>query len=227
MSKPIPKTLEELTNSEHDSWEEVLGLISVSPNSSEYIPADPQRAHASIQKLQMTTRSYLGATVYHTGGMFFHDGLIRLYGSGSPQLPDFSEINKLTDLECYPNALLLGYDVLGGLFALDAGGLGVDHGSVCYMGPDTLEWQTLEMPHSSLLAWLIDGSNILAFYQDLLWNGWENDLAKLPEASGFSLFPPPSTTAWRDKSARTASPVPLMELCYSLHGVNAYSVDPR
>lgn len=222
MNDFLAKSLNQLTTEVPDSWSEILELIEATHNRPEFIPANPALAQSSIQRLQMTTRSYLGSVVYHTGGMFFKDGLIRLYGSGSEQIPGFAEINRLTDLEHYPNALILGYDVLGGIFALDAGGLEVESGSVCYIGPDNLEWQGLGIPYSYLLEWLIDGTSIEGFYQDLFWKGWKEDLANLPEGKGFSLFPPPSTDLWRIESARSAAPVPLMELCYSLHGINAY-----
>lgn len=207
------RKLEELTvGLEHDGWQAILEEIAESAHKPQIIPVDAEKAKDSLVKLQMTTQSYLGASVFNTGGMIFGNGLVRLYGSGSDQIPDISTVNQLTTLDDYPAALVVGYDVFGGIFALDGGGLGIETGSMCFLPVDTLEWGSMGSPYSYFLSWLIDGSRIEGFYENLLWNGWREQLAELREGYGFSLFPPPSTTAWRNVASRSAAPVPLSEL---------------
>lgn len=141
------RELEELTiGLEHDGWQAILDEIAESDHKPQIIPVNSERAKESIVKLQMTTQSYLGASVFNTGGMIFGNGLVKLYGSGSDMIPDISAVNLLTTVDDYPGALLLGYDVFGGVFALDAGGLGVETGSVCFQSVDTLEWESMESP---------------------------------------------------------------------------------
>jgi Protein of unknown function DUF2625 len=42
-----------------------------------------------------------------------------------------------------PGSLVVAEDVLGGRFAVDGGELGVEPGTVCYFGPDSLSWVDL------------------------------------------------------------------------------------
>lgn len=219
------KTLEELTKkTDRDVWKEILDEFQIGDSRSSIVPSDPDRTASEITKLQMTVNSYLGAVVFNTGGMLFRNGFVRLYGSGSNELPSIGDVNGLTDLDNYPGMLVIGYDVIGGVFALDGGALAIDKGSVCYLSVDTLEWESLELPYSSFLSWLIDGTRIEGFYENLLWDSWESDLSKLGTESGFFLYPLPSTTAWRDKKSRTAKEVPLLELGTMYHGMDIYSI---
>lgn len=219
------KSLEELTTgAAHDSWPDILEEFSQGAEGNRIIPVDPVRASSEIVKLQMTIASYCGAAVFNSGGLLFGEGLVRLYGSGSEALPSIAKVNGLTDLDNYPGSLVIGYDVFGGVFALDGGGLGIETGSVCYFGVDTLEWESLGLPYSDFLSWLIAGQGLEQFYSDILWADWRGSVASLQPDQGFSLFPPPSTTAWGNKKLRSISPVPLLELGALYHGMDVYSL---
>ncbi|UUZ53344.1 DUF2625 domain-containing protein [Massilia sp. H-1] len=80
-----------------------------------------------LLRLQVTTRSTIGALAYETGGILVDDGWLRLLGSGNPKLErDIASWNEgKTD-----GFLLFGDDVLGGFFAVNGGALGSDHGAV-------------------------------------------------------------------------------------------------
>jgi len=56
-----------------------------------------------------------------------------------------------------PGAIVVGHDVIGGLFAIDGGALGVAPGQVCYFGPDTLTWDGLGGGYSAFLLAALGG----------------------------------------------------------------------
>jgi len=220
------RSIEELTENLESGWEAILEEIALSPNKPEIIPASLVKGKEALVKLQMTSRSYLGAVVLNSGGLISNNGLIRIFGSGSSEIPDLSKVNQLTTLDNYPDMLVIGYDVFGGVFALDGGGLGIEPGTICFLSVDTLEWAGLDLPYSQFLSWLIDGSRIEGFYDNLLWEGWQDNVKNLPSGYGFHLYPPPSTTAWsQNPELRSIKPVPLLELGALYHGMDVYSVE--
>jgi hypothetical protein len=79
-----------------------------------------QEAEACLLALQVTARSTLGALALHTGGVVIDHGWLRLLGGGHGRLPSLATANGVTDGQ-QPPVLLIGFDVLGGRFAIDGG----------------------------------------------------------------------------------------------------------
>ena len=100
--------------------------------------------------LQVTTRSVLGAVAYGTGGILVDGGWLRMLGSGHP---------KLTRNIAAWNAgrsngfCLVADDAIGGFFALNGGAFGDDLGSVYYLAPETLKWESLGVGHAAFTQW--------------------------------------------------------------------------
>ncbi|BCB22319.1 DUF2625 family protein [Bosea sp. ANAM02] len=72
-----------------------------------------------LLRLQVTTRSVLGAVGYETGGILVDAGRIRVLGGGERSL---LTVNKAID--GFRDAVFVADDVLGGIFALNGGGFG-------------------------------------------------------------------------------------------------------
>lgn len=73
-------------------------------------------------------------------------------------LASIAEANGLGgSVSAPPGELVVGHDVLGGLFAIDGGALGVAPGEVCYFGPDTLTWDGLGGGYSAFLLAALGG----------------------------------------------------------------------
>jgi len=77
------RTVEQLIDREHHAWEELLDLFRNGSNAYQVLPADPEAARSTLIGLQVSTRSYLGAVAYETGGILIDEGWIRLLGSGA------------------------------------------------------------------------------------------------------------------------------------------------
>ena len=176
------------------------------------LPIDPEQGRRSLWELQVTAASMMGAVALHSGGIVAERGWVRLYGGGSEHLPSIAEANGLGGhIAVPPGELIVGHDVLGGLFAIDGGALGVASGEVCYFGPDTLTWDGLGGGYSAFLMAAL-GGGLEAVFNGLRWPGWQDEVASLALSQGISLYPPPSTVEGSDVSKVTRSVVSIQEL---------------
>ena len=172
----------------------------------------PEQRQRSLWELQVTAASMMGAVALHTGGIVAEHGWVRLYGGGSESLPSIAKTNGLGgSVSAPPGALIVGHDVLGGLFAIDGGALGVSPGEVCYFGPDTLTWDGLGGGYSAFLMAAL-GGGLEVVFEGLRWPGWQDEVAPLALSQGIALYPPPSTVEGRDMSKVSRSVVSIREL---------------
>ncbi|MBL7756822.1 MAG: DUF2625 family protein, partial [Chitinophagaceae bacterium] len=86
LSQNKTRSLEELINKSDPGWVLVKQWIDSAKNKVEILPADIKKAEDALVKLQVTTRSPMGAIVYMTGGLLVDRGWIRILGSGSAKL---------------------------------------------------------------------------------------------------------------------------------------------
>jgi hypothetical protein len=181
--------------------------VAASPDTAQLVPP-PTDAGAALTILQVTTRSFLGTLVYSTGGITIN-GWLRIWGGGSEAVPrklvppgtPFSE-----DADAVDGMILVGDDVVGGFFALDSGALSAP-GSVHYLSPDGTKWEDLEMGHGAWVEKMLSGG-VGAFYGDLRWDGYDDDVKTLRGNQCFSFFPPLwATEGSVEKSDHRAVPV--------------------
>jgi hypothetical protein len=191
------------------AWPQIEALIAKSRHHVQVLPADPTRRDVALEALQVTSRSYLGALVSECGALLIDNGWLRILGAGTRGLPGVHEANELSGGP--PPLLDVAWDVLGGRFAINGGGLDAPPGEVCYWGPDVLEWRPIGGGHTALVAWSLSAA-ITDFYEDLRWPGWERDVKALSPDLGLSLMPPPFTAEGRDFDRVTRAAVPLIEL---------------
>lgn len=78
------RTLEELIDTD-DPGLPLIREWMQSPQAAgaRLLPRDEALAKATLLRLQVTTRSLLGAVVYETGGITVRNGFLRLLGSGA------------------------------------------------------------------------------------------------------------------------------------------------
>lgn len=176
------------------------------------LPVEPEQGRRSLWGIQVTAASAMGAVALHTGGIVANHGWVRLYGGGSEHLPSIAEANGLGGpVSAPPGAIVVGHDVIGGLFAIDGGALGVAPGQVCYFGPDTLTWDGLGGGYSAFLLAALGGGLDVVF-EGLRWPGWQDEVASLELSQGILLYPPPSSVEGSDVSKATRSVVSIREL---------------
>lgn len=211
------KSLEDLLNTNEPAWPTVQEWIAQAQLRVQVLPASEPRRSQALVASQVTVRSPMGAIIHETGGILLDNGWIRLLGSGHPRLPlSLPEVNaelvgwKAED-GASPPFLVVATDVVGGIFAIDGGGLELGRGKVCYLSPDTMKWESLDLNYSEWLQWMLAGT-VSRWYKDYRWRGWQSEVRALPGDSAFSIQPFPFAAgeplAQRDRRA-----IPLLSLC--------------
>jgi hypothetical protein len=182
----------ELADVDEPAWPGLLAAIDAAPLAAEVLTVPPDQGKAVLYRLQVTGRSMLGALALNCGGVLIDHGWLRILGAGGRGLPDIATVNALGDPTRTPGPppyLTVAFDVLGGRFAIDGGGLGIQPGQVCYWGPDTLAWSGLGMGHSDFVLWALS-DDLTRFYADLRWRNWPDDVDGVSPADGIAVYPP-------------------------------------
>jgi hypothetical protein len=206
------RELAELIDVDEPAWPLVDDLIAGSNGRAQVLPVERGSGELCLYRLQVTVRSVLGALALNCGGVLVDDGWLVLLGGGHPPLPDLATANGLVgDRAESPAKLEVGRDVLGGIFAVNGGGLAGSVGNVHYFAPDTLEWQDLGLGHGALVAWAMSDA-VDAFYADLRWPGWRDEISSIPLGHALSVYPPLFTTEGQERSGTSRRPVPWDEL---------------
>lgn len=222
--RPV-RELDELINVDDPAWPELQALFATSAAPLKVLPVDPDEGRRCLLQLQITARSVLGALVVNSGGLVVDDGWVRVFGGGSAEhdggMPSLAQINAFPvtfDPAWHPAPdFVVAHDVLGGVFALNghdpavSGRPGVP-GQMTYFAPDTLEWETMEMGHSTWMSWLLSG-RLEKFYEGLRWPGWREEAAALSFSQGVSVIPFLwSKEAHEDLAATSRRAVPMREV---------------
>lgn len=210
------RPLESLINKQEPAWPELKAMISSANNKVEVLPKTAKQADTALFKAQVTTRSPMGAIIYETGGLLIDGGWIRVLGSGSDklnrQLMDWNKGKTYTkDFEGI-SYLLIADDVLGGFYAINAGGLdSLNIGKVFYFAPDNLLWENTGNTYTEFLCFCFNG-NLKAYYKGMYWNGWEADLKKINGNQAMSFYPFLCTKEAADINKVSKKVVPVEEV---------------
>jgi Protein of unknown function DUF2625 len=211
------RSLEQLINREQPAWPLVQGWIADAAHPVDILSSS-ETAGESLVALQVTTRSPLGAVVFHTGGLLVDHGWLRFLGSGHPRLtrslPGWNFACGMVESETPPPRLLIADDVVGGFFALNGGGMAAEGHTVWYFAPDTLTWEDTKRGYTDFLHWSLLG-DLDGFYAPSRWPGWQADVARLTGDEAFS-FNPPLSAQDGPIADRHRGPLPVAEL-FRLH----------
>ena len=114
----------------------------------------------------------------NSGGIII-ENWIRIYGCGDINVVEKNKLyNKDNNMD-----ILIGEDVLGGLFALK-------DDLIYYFAPDTNEWENLNIYYTQFLDWIVNNNqSVNKFYELFRWNKWEEDCKKLKLTEGVSFYP--------------------------------------
>ena len=174
-------------------------------------PPDRALAAETLVEMQVSTASPLGAVAYHTGGLAFHDGFLRVLGSSDERsLRDWNRAAGVLD----QSYVLVADDVLGGQFAMNHGGFAGPDGGVHYLPPDALAWADLGADYGDFLGWCFTGDHA-DFYAGVGWEAWREIAADegLPAWDETWTFAPlPWTVPGMDLAAASRERVPAETL---------------
>jgi hypothetical protein len=208
----MPRALAELVEQHEPGIALVRSWIAQAKHPVEPLQVDRAAGEQALVALQITSRSPMGALALETGGVLVDHGWVRVLGGGSSRLPrSIPSWNGMAEgRPRMPGALIVGDDVVGGVFAVNGGALDDAPGSVHYLAPDTLAWEPIAASYSEWLVKMLT-ADLAKFYEGWRWPGWERDVTDLPGDRGYLLYPFPSTTG-PAFAERHRGAVPLEEL---------------
>jgi hypothetical protein len=207
------RPLQDLIDSNDPGIDLVRDWVREAARPVEFLPRSSERSEVALLAMQVTTRSPMGALTYETGGLLVDTRWVRVLGGGCERLPGIDQWNRFDEqgaMHRFPGALIVGWDALGGFFAVNGGAFGGELGHVFYFAQDTLEWESLERGYSDWLCFLFSG-DLAGFYEDQRWSGWEGEVAQVPGDRGISVAPPLFTKG-PPIGERSRRSVPLEEL---------------
>jgi len=212
----MPKTLEELINTDDSGWSVIKEWIGQATNAVEVLPCERKKADEALVNAQLNTRSLMGAIVYETGGILIDNGWIRILGAGNDRmkrsLPDWNKGKTFSEFGEIPPYMLIADDAVGGLFAINGGFFGNDNmGKIYYFAPDTLEWESLDISYSQFLMFCF-GSDLNRFYSNFRWQSWVEDLKTLEPDYAYIFYPYLWTKEGSDINSVSRSVAPMQEV---------------
>lgn len=224
MARGRMDALAALLDPQDPAWPLVQEWLEDGEGRVRALPRDARESAATLLHLQATTRSVLGALAWETAGLVV-DGRVRVLGGGSAEAAASLRTWNGGGADGFAvdrGLVRVGFDVFGGVFALNGGALGPADGAVHYFSPDTLAWEPLGLGHAAWVRWLLtEEDRVAGFYEAFAWPGWEAAVAPLGFDEAFAMDPPP-WTAEAEPPARVA-PVRevvtrLMEASRRRHG---------
>lgn len=225
MAQVSVRTIQELTT-DTSGIDLVKEWSHNAKNKVECLPMNKTAGEQTLYNLKVTTRSPMGAIAFFTGGILIENGWLRILGSGSEKLTrsivSWNKGKTYTQFGEQPKFLLVADDVLGGMFAINAGGLGTDMGKIYYFAPERLEWEPLDLTYSNFLKFCFNG-DVNGFYKDFRWDNWEQDLQNIKSDQALFFMPFLWTKEGKDLNKVSKKPVPIEEI-YSLNISNQLSL---
>lgn len=190
----------------NDAFPTIQDWVAASPLDVEVLSTTPQEGRRTLEALQVTTRSPMGALAFHTGGLLVDHGWLRILGAGCSALPRaLDRWNFINGVPRCEFGVLVADDVLGGFFAWFR-----EPRTVHYFAPDSLEWEDSELGYTDWLNWALS-ERLHQFYVDHRWQGWEREVTPLRGTTGLVVFPPLFTEK-SNIADRKRGPVPVEEL---------------
>lgn len=179
-----------MSNIDNNLWEELNKMFSDSDKNIKINIAKTNNGQYALEALKITSKSALGSILFNTAGITV-DNWIRVLGSENEENRGILSYNKIDEDGVAKNIekmLIVADDVVGGVFALNAGKFSDGIGDVWYFAPDTLQWESLEMKYSEFISWIATG-NTDEFYSALRWNKWNDDVSNVTFDEAILIYP--------------------------------------
>lgn len=175
---------------DNDLWQEINNMFRSSNRKIDLNLDESKDGIKALDILKITSKSVLGSIILNTSGIVI-DNWIRIFGHNSNINRGIIEYNVIEENGVATKVikmLIVADDVVGGIFALNAGRFSEGIGKVWYFAPDTLEWEYLEMEYSEFIAWTTQG-NIDEFYSTMRWSTWKEDCKNVKFNDAILIYP--------------------------------------
>lgn len=164
---------------ENNLWSQLNNIIEQATKKVE-IRASKSNNIDEASELGVNPESLLGIIISKTSGIVV-DNWVRVLGQG------ILEYNK-DKTEVTSGMLIVAFDVVGGLFALNLERFEEAQNAVWYFAPDTLEWESLDVSYTGFIKWVLTGDTD-GFYSSMRWDSWEQDCKTIPFEEVMLIYP--------------------------------------
>lgn len=179
-----------MSNINNSLWEELKQMFSDSDKNIKVNRSKKSKGDNTLDVLKITPKSALGSVLFNTSGITV-DNWVRVLGAENEEnrgILSYNRINENGVANTIDNMLIVADDVVGGIFALNAGKFSDGIGDVWYFAPDTLQWESLEMKYSEFISWIARG-NTDEFYSELRWSKWRDDVSNVNFDEAILIYP--------------------------------------
>lgn len=175
----------------HDKelWNEIVQMFNVSKSNIIQVPGEKAIGEDVVKLLGLNEKTTLATIIYNVAGIVIGN-CIRILGQGSSELVSIAEINRIEDgiPTKIKGLLIVATDIFGGMYAMNTEEIDGVVGEIFYFGPDTLEWENLNMKYSQFLYWTVNG-NTKEFYESMKWSDWETCAKETSFNQGILIYP--------------------------------------
>lgn len=179
-----------MSNVNNNLWQEIKNMINSYAKESVINLGEVKLGEEAIKILDITQKSALGSIILNTSGIVI-DNWIRILGHDSKENRGILSYNLIKEdgiAKRIEKMLIVADDIIGGIFALNAGRFSEGVGDVWYFAPDTLEWESIDMKYSEFVAWTVQG-NVDEFYSTMRWKAWKEDSKKVKFNEAILIYP--------------------------------------
>ena len=179
-----------MSNIDNSLWEELNKMFNDSNKNIKLNRSKTNDGQNTLGMLKITSKSVLGSILFNTSRITV-DNWIRVLGAENQEnrgILSYNKINENGVANAIDKMLIVADDVVGGVFALNAGKFSDGIGDVWYFAPDILQWESLELKYSEFISWIAMG-NIDEFYSSLRWNKWKDDVSNLTFDEAILVYP--------------------------------------
>ena len=179
-----------MSDIDNSLWKELKQMFSDSDKNIKVNRSKASKRHNTLDVLEITPKSVLGSVLFNTSGITV-DNWVRVLGAENEEnrgILSYNKINENGAANTIDKMLIVADDVVGGIFALNAGKFSDGIGDVWYFAPDTLQWESLEIKYSEFISWIARG-NIDEFYSTLRWSKWRDDVSNVDFDEAILIYP--------------------------------------
>lgn len=202
------KNMEELIV-EDNAWTMIQEWMRDSEAHIHILENTKAEGEETLHRLQITNKSTMGAIALECGGLVVDHGWLYILGSGHPEI--FGSLIHNRHQTLLEEGFVVAYDVVGGIFAINAGGFDHSTRHIYYFAPDTLEWEDTGKGYTDFIYWVLHG-DLNTYYETFRWRNWREDVSELASDQGISVFPYLWTEQGKDIENCHKKAVPLQEI---------------
>jgi|JI8StandDraft_1071087.scaffolds.fasta_scaffold87868_1 hypothetical protein len=195
-------------------FEEILKEVSGANNKVVAYESKNESNKDISKQLGVSESSTFGKIVNFTAGISIDNGWLRLFGGeASENIESIRNWNQIgnDNNSVIDEAIMIGYDVIGGFFAINSGAFNSDLWVIYYYAPDNLAWESLDLHYTDFFHWCLNG-DLKKFYESYYWDSYEKELLSVKAEQGFSLYPPLFTTEGKNTNLTSKKIISLKEI---------------